>query len=127
MSEVTTSEAQASLTSLKDLHLADPELFAGETILPIFERLRSEAPVHHCADSPYGPYWSILRYHDIQKVDQDHEHFSSDARLGGVQVDDSIVGDPEGDFFVSSFITTDPPSHGPIRKAVNGIVRPQGL
>ncbi len=127
MSEASSNEAIQAQAPLRDLHLADPARFADATILPLFERLRQEAPVHYCADSPYGPYWSILRYEDIQQIDQDHERFSSEARLGGVQIDDGIVGDPNSDFFVSSFITTDPPSHGPMRKAVNSIVRPQSL
>jgi cytochrome P450 len=42
-------------------------------------------------------------------------------------IDDDIVGDPNSDFFVNSFITMDPPNHGPQRKAVNSIVRPGSL
>lgn len=109
------------------IHTADPAKFQDENILPLFEYLRAEEPVHYCEDSPYGPYWSITRYHDIQKIDQDHESFSSDARLGGIMIDNEIVGDPDSDFFVSSFITSDPPTHGPQRKAVNSIVKPDSL
>lgn len=109
------------------IHPADPRLFADEEILPLFARLREEEPVHHCAESPYGPYWSITRFDDIKRVDMDHEAFSSEAYHGGIMIDDDIVGDPEGDFFVRSFITMDPPDHGPQRKAVNRIVTPSGL
>ncbi|TNF88477.1 MAG: cytochrome P450, partial [Gammaproteobacteria bacterium] len=66
------------LDDLSDkLNPADPKRFANETILPIFERMRAEAPVHYCADSPYGPFWSITRYADIMAVDKNHETFSS--------------------------------------------------
>ncbi|HSG91398.1 MAG TPA: cytochrome P450 [Pseudomonadales bacterium] len=106
---------------------ADPQRFADETILPLFAHLRTHDPVHYCADSPYGPFWSITRYADIQRVDMDHEGFSSDAIYGGIMIDDDIVGDPNSDFFVKSFITMDPPEHGPQRKAVNGIVRADSL
>ncbi|MEJ0044046.1 MAG: hypothetical protein WDM81_18340 [Rhizomicrobium sp.] len=36
---------------------------------PYFERLRREDPVHYCADSEFGPYWSITKYNDIMAVD----------------------------------------------------------
>jgi cytochrome P450 len=106
---------------------ADPQRFADETILPLFAHMREHDPVHYCADSPYGPFWSITRYADIQRVDMDHEGFSSDAIYGGIMIDDDIVGDPNSDFFVKSFITMDPPEHGPQRKAVNRIVRGDSL
>ena len=42
-------------------------------------------------------------------------------------IDDDIVGDPDSDFFVRSFIAMDQPDHGKQRKAVNRIVAPQSL
>jgi cytochrome P450 len=42
-------------------------------------------------------------------------------------IEDAIVGDENSDFFVKSFITMDPPEHGPQRKAVNRIVAPASL
>jgi len=121
------SEAVELQSLPETLNPADPKRFAQGTILPIFERMRAEAPVHYCADSPYGPFWSITRYHDIMAVDKNHEVFSSEANLGGIMIDDGIVGDEGSDFFVKSFITMDPPEHGPQRKAVNRIVAPPSL
>ena len=109
------------------LNPADPKRFRDATILPIFERMRAETPVHYCAESPYGPFWSIMRYKDIMAIDRNHEVFSSEALLGGIMIDDAIVGDEDSDFFVKSFITMDPPDHGPQRKAVNRIVAPASL
>lgn len=109
------------------VHLADPHRFADETILEAFAELREKDPVHFCEDSPYGPYWSVLRYQDIQQVDTSHNAFSSSAYLGGIMIDDDIVGDVNSEFFISSFITTDQPHHGPQRKAVSGIVKPDSL
>jgi len=121
------SEAVA-WTGLSDtLNPADPKRFAQASILPIFEQMRAEDPVHYCAESPYGPFWSITRYHDIMAVDKNHEVFSSEAKLGGIMIDDGIVADKDSDFFVKSFITMDPPEHGPQRKAVNRIVAPPSL
>ena len=121
------SEAVELQSVPETLNPADPKRFSQGTILPIFERMRAEAPVHYCADSPYGPFWSITRYHDIMAVDKNHEVFSSEAKLGGIMIDDGIVGDEGSDFFVKSFITMDPPEHGPQRKAVNRIVAPPSL
>ena len=120
------SEIQG-LDSLHSIHVADPKRFSDGNILELLEVLRTQAPVHYCEDSPYGPYWSITRYNDIMQVDKDYETFSSDAHLGGIMIDDDIVGDAESDFFVSSFITMDPPDHAPQRKAVNKIVTQPSL
>lgn len=114
-------------TILSALNPADPKLFSEEKILPYFKQMRAEQPVHYCKDSPYGPFWSVTRYNDIMAVDKDHEQFSSDANFGGIMIDDDIVGDPNSDFFVKSFITMDPPEHGPQRKAVSKIVAPASL
>jgi len=121
------SEAIVMESVSEKLNPAEPSRFSEETIQPVFERLRAEQPVHYCADSAYGPYWSITRYKDIMETDKNHEVFSSDARYGGIIIDDGIVGDENSDFFVKSFITMDPPEHGPQRKAVNKIVSPPSL
>tara|TARA_B100000953_G_scaffold116903_1_gene96216 strand:- start:58 stop:1302 length:1245 start_codon:yes stop_codon:yes gene_type:complete len=120
------SEIQ-SLDSMRSIHVADPRLFLNGDILDVLATLRAHDPVHYCDDSPYGPYWSVTRYSDIMQVDKDYETFSSDAHLGGVMIDDDIVGDVDSEFFVKAFITTDPPDHSPQRKAVNKIVTQPSL
>ncbi|MFV2089986.1 MAG: hypothetical protein ACC642_04975, partial [Pseudomonadales bacterium] len=54
---------------LSKLNPAHPSLFEANTMQGYFERLRSEAPVHRCEESQFGPYWSITRYDDIRHVD----------------------------------------------------------
>jgi len=112
---------------MRSIHVADPQLFLNGDILDVLATLRTRDPVHYCDDSPYGPYWSVTRYSDIMQVDKDYETFSSDAHLGGVMIDDDIVGDVDSEFFVKAFITTDPPDHSPQRKAVNKIVTQPSL
>ncbi len=114
-------------SELANFNPADPKLFSEERILPYFKQMRAEQPVHYCPDSPYGPFWSVTRYKDIMAVDKNHEQFSSDAIHGGIMIDDGIVKDADSDFFVKSFITMDPPEHGPQRKAVSKIVAPASL
>ena len=123
MSEATTTSA----SDLSAIDVSDESLFLNRGILPLFERLRAEDPVHYCADSKFGPYWSLTRYAHIQEVDRNAEVFSSDAYLGGVVIDDDIVGDPDSDVFLPSFINMDAPGHAPKRKAVSGIVKPDSL
>ncbi len=73
-----------------------------------------EDPVHYCAESDFGPYWSITRYEDIMKVDTSHEIFSSQPSI-------NIRDQPE-DFRLPMFIAMDRPKHDLQRKVVNPVV-----
>ena len=99
--------------------VSDPSLYETDSWRPIFARLRSEAPVHHCADSPFGPYWSITRFEDIMAVDSNHQSFSS---IGGVS-----IGDRKPDFEAPNFISMDPPKHDAQRMSVTPAVAPVQL
>ncbi len=66
---------------LDKINVANPFLFARDIHGPWFKRLRDEAPVHYCAESFFGPYWSITRYEEIVKVDTSHEIFSSEPAI----------------------------------------------
>ena len=99
--------------------VSDPSLYETDSWRPIFARLRSEAPVHHCADSPFGPYWSITRFEDIMAVDSNHQSFSS---IGGVS-----IGDRKPDFEAPNFISMDPPKHDAQRMSVTPAVAPMQL
>src|ERR1700683_3630133 len=69
--------SEAYATPLAELNPAKVERFQDDTILPVFERLRREDPVHFTAESEFGPYWSITKWNDIMAVDTNHEAFSS--------------------------------------------------
>ena len=99
--------------------VSDPSLYETDSWRPIFARLRSEAPVHYCADSPFGPYWSITRFEDIMAVDSNHQSFSS---IGGVS-----IGDRKPDFEAPNFISMDPPKHDAQRMSVTPAVAPVQL
>jgi cytochrome P450 len=108
---------------LDELNVANPELFKHQLVYPYFARLRDEAPVHYCAESQYGPYWSITRYRDIQEVDKNHHVFSSSFELGGV----TITGRPSSSNEIPNFISMDPPDHHEQRKAVAPGLAPRRL
>ncbi len=108
---------------LADLNVANPELFRQQLVYRYFQRLRDEAPVHYCAQSQYGPYWSISRYHDIMEVEKNHQVFSSSYEFGGV----TITGTPSSSNEIPNFISMDPPTHDVQRKAVAPGLAPRRL
>jgi hypothetical protein len=113
---------KAYATPLADFHPGNPELFRSNSLWPYFERLRNEAPVHFCTTSPVGQYWSVTKYHDIMHVDTSPAIYSSDIKLGGV-----MLRDVEPDYQWPSFIAMDEPKHGPQRKTVSPMFKPQHL
>ena len=104
---------------LAEIDVSDPRRFEANTFWPFFERLRAEDPVHYCAESEDGPYWSVTKFDDIKYVDSNHEIFSSE---GGI-----TIGEQDEDFELPMFIAMDPPKHDFQRKEVQSVVAPQNL
>jgi cytochrome P450 len=84
-----------------------------------FRRLRNEDPVHYCAESEVGPFWSITKFDDIVKIDSNHKQFSSEPSIG--------IGNQATDFTTPMFIAMDPPKHDVQRKAATPGVAPARL
>jgi cytochrome P450 len=99
---------------IEQINVADPYLFANDTMWPYFERLRKEDPVHYCAEHEFGPYWSVTKFNDIMAVDTNHAAFSSQPSI--------TIADPKEDFTLPMFIAMDPPKHDVQRKTVSPIV-----
>lgn len=112
----------ASSVRLEDIDVSNPELWRTDSHWPFFARLRAEDPVHFCAKSQFGPYWSVTKFHDIMAVDTNHEVFSSDIARGGITIIDDLPKDA-----LPMFIAMDPPKHDHQRKVVAPIVAPQNL
>ncbi len=104
---------------LADIDVSRPELFQTDTLWPYFERLRTEDPIHYCADSQFGAYWSITKFNDIMAVEKNHQAFSS---AWGI-----VLPDRPEDFETPNFIGMDPPKHDVQRKTVQGVVAPANL
>jgi len=105
---------------LDQIDPSDPELFETDTLWGYFERLRKEAPVHYCADSEDGPFWSITKYDDIVYVEKNPELFSSEPTI--------VIPDPDPDFPLSAgFISMDGPRHNAQRKVVQPVSSPRNL
>ncbi|HIG59983.1 MAG TPA: cytochrome P450 [Gammaproteobacteria bacterium] len=114
-----TSQMDAYEIPIEAINVSDAQLFKTDTCWPYFQRLREEAPIHYCAESDFGPYWSVTRFHDIMAVDKNHQDFSS---MGGVS-----IGNRSPDFEAPNFISMDPPVHAGQRKSVTGVVAPMNL
>jgi cytochrome P450 len=104
---------------LDQIDVSDPELWRTDSFWPFFERMRKEDPVHYCAASEHGPYWSVTRYEDIFHVDTHHDIFSSEPTI--------VIADQTEDFQLPMFIAMDPPRHDEQRRAVTPIVGRQML
>ena len=105
---------------LDRIDVSDSELFETDTLWGYFERLRKEDPVHYCAKSDFGPYWSVTRFDDVVTVEKDPETFSSAGSI--------VIGDLPPDFPLSpGFIAMDGPRHIAHRKTVQPVVAPKNL
>lgn len=107
---------------LDQIDVSDPERFRNDNHWPIFARLRRDAPVHFCAESRFGPYWSVTKFKDIMAVDTNYKQFSSNWTYGGISIRDMAP-----DFQMPMFIAMDPPKHDAQRKVVSPIVAPDNL
>ena len=114
-----------------DIDLLNPahnELFRANKVLPYFARLRAESPIHYCADSQFGPYWSITKFDDIKSVEQNHQVFSSDIDNGGIRIGGRPTeGMDLGLFHLPMFIMQDPPKHSNQRKVIAPMFTPGRL
>ncbi|WP_084418304.1 cytochrome P450 [Henriciella litoralis] len=122
--ELNTAEKIATIP-MEQIDVSRPSLFQKDTIGLFFDRLRREDPVHYCPESKVGPYWSVTKFDDIMAVDTNHKVFSSEAKLGGIAIQDMHAG--EGALELEMFIAMDPPKHDQQRKAVNSAVAPSNL
>lgn len=110
---------EAWSTPLAKLDVSKAERFAQNRHWPFFDRLRAEAPVHYCAESDFGAYWSISGYKEIVAVDTNHRQFSSAEGI--------FIGDRDESFKSQSFISSDAPIHAKWRKPVMPGVGPKRL
>jgi cytochrome P450 len=114
------ARAEAYSTPLDQIDVSVQDRFVTDTFWPFFERLRKEDPVHWCAESEFGPYWSVTRFDDIVEVETHHEVFSSERAI-------SIYDPQDGDMEMPNFISMDPPKHDVQRKTIQPIVSSENL
>ena len=134
--DVAGQEASEAWTlPLSELNPGRADRFQNDTIWPVFERLRREAPVHFTPESEYGPYWSVVRWDDIMAVDTNHEVFSSAEgitlpNLAAIEEADKAMramGQEPRPRGGAGFITMDEPQHSVHRKAVSPTMAPSNI
>jgi cytochrome P450 len=106
---------------LEKIDVSDSELWVTDTHWGYFQRLRNEAPVHYCAESLFGPYWSVTKFDDIVAVEKDPETYSSEPTI--------TIGDIPEDSLTQNagFITMDGPRHSAHRKVAQPVSSPRNL
>ena len=114
--------ALAESMPLDQINVSDPKLYQDDVWMHYFRRLRRDAPVHYCKDSPIGPYWSVTKYKDIVATEVNNKVFSSASALGGI-----TLRDRPGELELPMFIAMDQPKHDEQRKIVQPIVSPANL
>jgi cytochrome P450 len=114
--------ALAESTPLAEIDVSNPKLYQDDVWQPYFRRLRREAPVHYCRESPLGPFWSVTKHRDIIALEVNHREFSSSSSLGGI-----TLRDRPPELELPMFIAMDPPKHDVQRKVVQPIVSPENL
>ncbi len=114
-----TASIYSNDTPLDQINPSNPSLYEHDAQWPMFKRLRDEDPVHYCADSDFGPFWSITRFDDIMEVEKNTDVFSSFPAI--------VLGDQDPDFTVAQFIAMDGAKHDSQRKVVTPSVSPQSL
>ena len=74
---------------LDQIDLSDPALYQQDVWRPYFRRLRRDAPMHYCRESPIGPFWSVTKHRDIIDVEVRHGTFSSSSALSRAPAEES--------------------------------------
>jgi cytochrome P450 len=111
--------ALAEQIPLDQIDVSDPKLYQDDVWQPYFHRLRRDAPVHYCKESPIGPFWSVTKYKDIVDVEVNHRALSSAAGI--------TLRDRPAELELPMFIAMDPPKHEDQRRVVQPIVSPANL
>ena len=112
-------------TPLAQIDVSDAGLYANDSWQPWFARLRAEAPVHYCAESPVGAFWSVTTHDLIKRVDTNHKAFSSADGIAIVAPGEREQ--QETDVPIENFISMDPPNHDVQRATVAPSVAPTNL
>lgn len=100
--------------------LADPELYASGAPEAVWAELRARSPVHWNERADGTGFWALTRYHDIVRVYQDYEGFTSER---GMALDSTpaAVRAAAG----RMLIVTDPPRHHEIRRVMSSAFTPR--
>ncbi len=128
-------DAAADFAPSPELNPARFDRFKADIVMPMFERLRAEDPVHFTPESEFGPYWSLTRWDDIMAVETNHEAFSSAIEgislpiKANMEAQDAAMAElgVKRKRGAAGFITMDEPEHTVHRKAVSPTLAPANI
>jgi cytochrome P450 len=107
---------------MKNVSLADLDLFANGAPWDVFKQLRNEAPMHwNEEEAPQSGFYSVTRYHDIVKVLRDPATFTSERFTNLEEVD------AEQEEARRSLLETDGTRHRALRRILQGEFTPQAV
>jgi cytochrome P450 len=99
------------------LDVSRAELYTNHLWHEPFRQLRETAPVYWCADSKFGPYWSVSSHKAIQHVEALPDIYSSSFEHGGITIADRDET-AAADIQLPMFIAMDRPKHTDQRRTV---------
>ncbi len=108
-----------TVSTLDEIDLSDPELYASGDPHAVWTYLRANAPVFFQKHG-YGPgFWAITRYDDVVELSSDRRLSSSGGR--------TTTGEPRelGSSDADILVVTDPPRHTQLRSLVNKAFTPR--
>ena len=92
----------------------------------VWDRLRSESPVHACNVEDVEPFWAITRQEEIKYISKTPELFLSAPGITLIPTD-RIIDEEEGIGAMRVVINTDPPVHRDLRKVASPFLTPRSL
>jgi len=109
---------------IEELDPAQEALFAADTMWPLFDRLRDEAPVHFTPGGNFGPFWSITRHDDIAAIESNYALFTS---AKGVALLSQEHQHNATQIRHRHFMEMDPPEHTAQRRTIMPALLPSNL
>ncbi len=99
------------------------DIYAEDRWQPIFARMRAEGPMHYIPESPFGPYWAVVKHDAIQHIESLPELYSSSWEHGGITIinretDEELARRGRQRFELPMFIAMDRPKHTGQRRTV---------
>ncbi|KJS58161.1 cytochrome P450 [Streptomyces rubellomurinus] len=108
---------------LDAVDLTDPRTFVDTDLFALWQRFRTERPVHlHRATAQLPAFWALTRYHDVMSVYKDNQRFTSER--GNVLSTLLQGGDSAGGKMLA---VTDGPRHREIRNLMLRSFSPRAL
>jgi cytochrome P450 len=106
---------------INHINLFEPGFHAAPDPHAVWATMRTQAPLHRQILGDGREFWSVTRYRDVCRVLGDYRAFTSErgsilTQLGAGDVSAGLM-----------LVSTDPPRHGEIRRALNCRLTPRAL